>query len=96
MRFRLDKLFPDSIICQEKLLHEPKSCLVANRTSNDRRRDLFHKPRDGRTGRYTGHETEDHEEDGETNSEEENLCAEESDLTTAFEREINALASTVE
>ena len=42
------------------------------------------------------HETQADEEDEEPYSEEEGSCTEESDLTTLFEREIDALASTVE
>ena len=45
---------------------------------------------------YTAHETNAHEEDEEPYSEEEDSCTEESDLTSAFEREMHALASTVE
>ena len=54
--------------------------------ANDRFRNRFRKPRDGRTGRYTAHETDAHDAEEDLNSEEEDSCEEESDLTAAFER----------
>ena len=53
-------------------------------------------PRDGKTGRYTTHETDAHDAEEDPNSEEEESCEEESDLTAAFEREMDELASVVE
>ena len=53
------------------------------------------KPRDGTTGRYTAHETDARDADEDPNSEEEESGEEETDLTTAFEREIGELASVV-
>ena len=50
----------------------------------------------GERGRYTAHETDARDDDEDESSEEEASCAEESDLTTAFERELDKLASTVE
>ena len=81
------KLCPDTIISQEK------------RSAPDRKTRSCDGPdenRDGKTGRYTAHETDAHDAEEDQNSEEEESCQEESDLTTAFEREIDELASVVE
>ena len=67
-----------------------------DRRPNDRFRNRFRKPRDGKTGRYTAHETDAHDAEEDPNSEEEESCEEESDLTAAFEREMDELASVVE
>ena len=64
--------------------------------TNDRFKNRFRKPRDGRTGRYTAHETHPQDAEEDPNSEEEESCEEESDLTTASERETDLLASLVE
>ena len=47
-------------------------------------------------GRYTAHETDAHDAEEDPNSEEEESCEEESNLTAAFEREMDELASVVE
>ena len=93
----LIKLFPDSIINKEKR-SPPKrmSGHLTDRKTNDRFRNRFRKPRDGRTGRYTANETDARDEDEDPNSEEEKSCAEESHPTSAFEREVDELASVVE
>ena len=96
-RGALIKLFPDSLVNQEK--RSPPDRMpghVTDRRTNDRFRNRFRKPRDGRTGRYTAHETHAHDEEEDPDSEEEEPCAEESDLTTAFEREMDELALVVE
>ena len=69
---------------------------MTDRKTNDRFRNRFRRPRDGRTGRYTAHETDAHDAEEDPNSEEEDSCEEESDLTAAFEREMDELASVVE
>ena len=78
IRGALIKLFPDSIMCQERgSPPERQTYHASDWKPNDRPRNRFHK-RDGRTGRYTAHETD-------PNSQEEESCVEESDLTTAVE-----------
>ena len=67
-----------------------------NRRPNDRFRNGFCRLRDGKTGCYTAHETDAHDVEEDPNSEEEASCEEESDLTAAFEREMDELASVVE
>ena len=69
---------------------------VTDRRTNDRFRNRFRKPRDGKTGRHTAYETGAHVADEDPNSEEEESCEEESDVTAAFEREVDELASVVE
>ena len=69
---------------------------MTDRKTNDRFRNRFRKPRDGRTGRYTAHETDAHDAEEDPNSEEEESCEEESDVTTTFKREMDELASVVE
>ena len=64
---------------------------MTDRKTNDRFKNRFRKPRDGKTGCYTAHETDAHDPYEDPNSEEE-----ESDLTAAFERELDELASVVE
>ena len=66
---------------------------MTDRKTNDRFKNRFRKPRVGRTGRYTAHETDAHDAAEDPDSEEEESCEEESDLTTAFEREMDKLAS---
>ena len=69
---------------------------MTDRKSNDRFQNQFHKARNGRTGRNTAHEADARDEEEDPNSEEEESCAEESDLTTAFEREIDELVLAME
>ena len=69
---------------------------MTDRKSNDRFKNRFRKSRDGKTGRYTAHETDAHDAEEDPNSEEEESCEEESDLTTVFEHEMDELASVVE
>ena len=96
-RGALIKLFPDTIIRQEKRsVPDRKPGQVADRKTNDRFRNRFRRPRDGKTRRYTAHETDAHDAEEDPNSEEEESCEDESDLTTAFKREMDALASVVE
>ena len=64
--------------------------------TNHRFKYQFRKPRDGKTGRYTAHETYAHDAEEDPNSEKEELYEGESDLTTAFERGIDELASVLE
>ena len=69
---------------------------MTDRRPNDRSQNRFRKPRDGKTGRYTAHETDAHDATEDPNSEEEESCEEESDMTTTFEREMDDLVSVVE
>ena len=69
---------------------------MTDRKPNDCFRKQFRKPRDGRTGRFSAHETDAHDAEEDPNSEEEESFEEESDSTTAFEREMDELASVVE
>ena len=71
-------------------------CFAFSRPTGALFRNRFRKPRDGRTGRYVAHETDAHDADKAPNSEEEDSFAEESDITTAFEREMVEVASAVE
>ena len=63
---------------------------MTDRKSNDRFKSRFRKARDGKTRRYTAHETDAHDAEEDPNSEEEESCEEESD---SFEREMDELAS---
>ena len=94
IRGALIKLFPDTIISQEKRSTPDRKPI--DRRPNDRFRNRFRKPRVRKTGRYTAHETDAHDAEEDANSEEEESCEEESDLTAAFEREMDELASVVE
>ena len=69
---------------------------MTDRRTNDRFRNRFRRPRDGRTGRHTAHETDAHDAEEDPNSEAEESCEEESELTAAFELEMDELASVVE
>ena len=69
---------------------------MTDRRPNDHSKNRFRKPRDGRTARYKAYETDAQDAEEDPNSEEEVSCEEESDLTTAFEREMDELASVVE
>ena len=82
----------DTITNQEKRsVLDRKPSHIPDRKANDRLRNGFRKPRDGKTGRYTAHETDAHDAEEDPNSEEE-----ESILTAAFESEMDELASVVE
>ena len=61
---------------------------MTDRRPNDRFKNRFRQPRDGKTRNNTAHETDAHDAE-DPNSEEEESCEEESDLTTAFEREMD-------
>ena len=93
-RGALIKLFPDTIISQEKRSTPDRRPM--DRRPNDRFRNRFRKPRDGKTGRYIAHETDAHDAEEDPNSEEEESCEEESYLTADFEREMEELALVVE
>ena len=62
---------------------------MSDQRTNDRFRNRFRKPRNGRTGRYTAHETDAHDEEDDPNSEKEDSSEEKSDLTTTFEGELD-------
>ena len=94
IRGALIKLFPDTTISQEKRSAPDRK--PVDRGPNDRFKNRFREPRDEKTGRYTAHETDANDAKEDPNSEEEESCEEESDLTTAFEREMDELASVVE
>ena len=97
VRGALIKLFPDTIISQEKRsVPDRKRSHVTDRKPSDRFKNRFCKPRDGKTGRYIAHETDAHDAEEDPNSEEEESCEEDSDLTAAFEREMDELVSVVE
>ena len=82
------KLFLDTILSQEKRsVPDRKPSHVLDRKTSDRFKNRFREPRDGKTGRYIAHETDAHDAEEDPNSEEEESCEEESDLTAAFERE---------
>ena len=97
VRGALIKLSLDTIINQEKRsVPDRKPSHVTDRTANDRFRNRFRKPRDGKTGRYIDHETDAHDAEEDPNSEDEESCEEESDLTAVVERLMEELASVVE
>ena len=97
MRGALIKLSPDTIINQEKRpVPDRKPSHVTDQKANDPFGNRFRKPRDGKIRRYIVHETGAHDAEGDPNSEEGESCEEESDLTAAFEREMDELASVVE
>ena len=93
VRGALIKLFPDTISIQEKRSTPDRTPM--DRRPNDRFRNRFRKPRDGKTGRDTAHETDAHDAEEIPNSEEEESCEEESDLTAAFHRKMDELVSAV-
>ena len=96
-RGELIRLLPDTIIRQEKRsVPDRKPGPVTDGKTNDRFRNRFRRPRDGKTWRCTAHETDAHDAEEDPNSEEEESCEEESDLTTALKREMDELASVVE
>ena len=85
IRRALIKLFPDTMISQEKQsAPDRKPGHVTDRRQNDRCKSRFRKPRHGKTGRYTAHETDAQDAEEDPNSEKEESCEEESDLTTAL------------
>ena len=97
IRGALIKLFPDTIISQEKRsVPDRKVGHVSDRKPNDRLKNRFRKPRDGKSGRYTAHETDARDTEDDPNSEEEESGEEDTDLTAAFGREMDELASVVE
>ena len=69
---------------------------MSDRKTNDRFKDRFRTPRDGKSGRCTAHETDARDTGEDPNSEEDESGEEETDLTAAFEREMDELASVVE
>ena len=69
---------------------------VTDRKTNDRFKNRFRKPRVGKSGRYTAHETDARDTEEDPNSEEEESGEEETDSMAAFEREKDELASVVE
>ena len=69
---------------------------MSDRKTNDRFKNRFRKPPDGKSGRYTAHENDARDTEEDRNSEEEESGEEETDLTAAFEREMDELASVVE
>ena len=79
------------MISQEKRSAADRKPTV--RRPNDRFKNRFRRPRDGKTERYTAHETDAHDAEKDPNSEEEESCEDESDLTAAFEREMDELDS---
>ena len=93
----LIKLFPDTIISQEKhSVPNRKPGHMSNRKTNDPFKNRFRQPRDGKSGRCTAHETDARDTEEDPNSEEEESGEEETDLTAACEREMDELASVVE
>ena len=68
---------------------------MSDRKPNDGFKNRFRKPRDGKSGRCTAHETDARGAEEDPNSEEEESGEEETDLTPAFEREMDELASVV-
>ena len=83
------ELFPDTIISQEKRSTPDRKPL--DRRPNDRFKNRFRRPQDGKTGRYTAQKTDAHDAEEDPNSDEEESCEEES-----VEREMDELASVVE
>ena len=97
IRGTLIKLSPDPIISQEKRsVPDRKPSHVSDRKTNDRFKNRFRKPRDGKSVPYTVHKTDARDTEEDPNSEEEESGEEETDLTAAFEREMDELASEVE
>ena len=97
IRGALIKLFPDTIISQEKRsVPNRMPSHVSDRKPNDRFKNRFRKPRDGKSGRHTAHETDARDTEEDPNSEEEGSGEEETDLTAAFESKLDELASVME
>ena len=93
IRMALIKLFPDTMISQEKRSTPDRKPM--ERRPNDRFKNRFRRPRDRKTGRYTAQETDANDAEEDPNFEEEESCEEESDLTAAFESEMDELVSVV-
>ena len=71
IRGALIKLFLDTIISQEKRsVPDRKPSHVSDRKPNNRLKNRFRKPRDGKSGRYTAHETDARETEDDPKSEE--------------------------
>ena len=89
IRGALIKLFPDTIISQEKRsVRDRKPGHVSDWKPNGRFKNRFRKSRDGKSGRYTAHETDARDTEEDPNSEKEESGEEETDSTGAFEREM--------
>ena len=72
IRGALIKLFPDTIISQEKRsVPDRKPGHVSDWKPNDRFKNRFRKSRDGKSGRYTAHETDARDTEEDPNSEKE-------------------------
>ena len=70
VRGALIKLFPDTTINQEKRpVPDRKPNHVTDQKANDRFRNRFRKPRDGKTWRYIAHEADAHDAEGDPCSE---------------------------
>ena len=70
-RRALIRLLPDTIIRQERRsVPDRKPGQVTDRKTNDRFRNRCRRPRDGKTRRYTAHETDAHDAEEDPNSEE--------------------------
>ena len=96
VRGALIKLFRDTMISQEKRsVPDRKPSHVSDWKPSDRFKNRFRKPRDGKSGRYTAHETDARDTEEDPNSEEEEPCEEETNLTAAFGR-MDELAFVVE
>ena len=97
VRGALIKQFPDTIISKEKRsVPDRKPSHVPDRKPNGRFKNRFRKPRNEKSGRYTAHETDARDPEEDPNSKEEESGEAETDLTVAFEREMDELASVVE
>ena len=67
---RLIKLSPDTIINQKKRpVPDRKPSQVTDQKVNERFRNRFRKPRDGKTGRFIAHETDAHDAEEDPSSE---------------------------
>ena len=93
IRMALIKLFFDTIISQENRPTPDRK--PTDRRPNDRFKSRFRRCRDGKRGRYTAHETDQHDAEEDPNSEEEDSCEDESDLMAAFDGAMDELASVV-
>ena len=70
VRGALIKLSPDTIINQEKRpVPDRKPTHVTDQKVNERFRNRFCKPRDGKTGRYIAHEADAHDAEEDPSSE---------------------------
>ena len=97
IRKALIKLFPDTIISREqRSVPHRKPGHMSDPKTKDRFKNRFRKPREVKSGRHKAHKTDARDEEEEPNSEEEESGEEETDLTAAFEREMDELPSVVE